>query len=80
MSSMATVTKWGNGVGLLLPKSIREDSGIGVGDRVRMEARDGAVTIMREDAGWTLHDLMAGYSGPAPEFIDPGASYGREVW
>lgn len=80
MATTATMTKWGNGVGVLIPKSAREDAGIGLGDRVRMEARDGSITIYREDAGWTLHDLMRGYDGPPPEYLDLGAPYGREVW
>ena len=80
MTAMATLTRWGNGAGLLIPKSVREDAGLKVGDRVRMEAREGRVTIYREDAGWTLRDLMEGYDGPAPDPIDMGAPYGREVW
>lgn len=80
MATTATMTKWGNGVGVLIPKSAREDAGIGLGDRVRMEARDGSITIYREDAGWTLHDLMRSYDGPPPEYLDFGEPYGREVW
>ena len=80
MAATATMTKWGNGVGLLIPKSMRVEAGIGLGDRVRMEARDGVITIYSEDAGWNLHDLMEGYDGPAPEFIDPGMPVGREIW
>lgn len=80
MTATATMTKWGNGVGLLIPKSAREEAGIGVGDRVRMDVRDGSITIYREDTGWTLHELMEGYDGPAPEYVDLGEPYGKEVW
>lgn len=80
MSAMASMTKWGNGVGLLISKSARDDSGICLGGRVRMKARDGCIRICREDAGWTLHNLMQGYDGPPPEYVDLGEPYGKELW
>lgn len=80
MAPSATLSRWGNGVGLLIPKAVRDEAGFELGDRVTFSAREGVVQIQAEDAEWTLHDLMAGYTGPAPEFIDPGASVGSEVW
>lgn len=81
MSPTATLSKWGNGVGLLVPKAVRDALGLGVGDRVRFESTDdGRVELVPEGGPWTLHSLMAGYDGPAPDFVDPGASFGREVW
>ena len=56
-------------------------SNLKVGDKVRFEdSADGGVELLPEKPAWTLSSLMAGYEGPRPECIDPGASYGREVW
>jgi antitoxin component of MazEF toxin-antitoxin module len=80
MTMTATLSKWGNGVGVLLPKAAREEAGLEPGDRVRMISREGSITIVREDQGWTLHELMRGYDGPPPEVVDTGEPFGREVW
>lgn len=74
------MVKWGNGAGLLLPKSVRESLGLHVGDRVRFTVGEGEATLEPAEREWTLHGLMKGYAGPKPEFIDPGLSAGKEVW
>ena len=81
MTSVATLTKWGNGAGLLIPKAVRETLGIKVGDSIRFETTTtGQVTLVADKRPWTLHDLMEGYDGATADFIDPGRSFGREEW
>lgn len=81
MAPVATLSKWGNGAGILVPKAIRDELGLEVGDRVRFETTGpGRVSLVAERRPWTLSSLMAGYDGPTPEFIDPGTSFGKEVW
>lgn len=80
MTATATISKWGNGAGILIPKSVREMLGLNIGDKVRFEVNGKKATIELDERPWTLHELMKDYKGPKPEFIDPGQSVGREIW
>lgn len=81
MEPTATLARWGNGMGVLIPKAARDRLGLELCDKVRFEeSGDGGVELVPEKQPWTLSSLMAGYDGPRQEFIDPGTSVGREVW
>lgn len=75
----AVLTRVGNSVGVIIPKEYRT-AGFNQGDRVTIEREDGALVIRPVEEPMTLQSLMRGYTGPKPEFIEPGASMGREVW
>ena len=82
MEPTATLARWGNGMGVLIPKVVRDRLGLELGDKVRFEesGRRRGRSWSPEKQPWTLSSLMAGYDGPRQEFIDPGTSVGREVW
>lgn len=81
MEARVTLNKWGNGAGILVPKKMRDELGMKPGDELDVATTaDGAIRIAPARTRPTLHSLMAGYGGPAPEFIDPGKSAGREIW
>lgn len=75
----AVLTRVGNSVGLIIPKEYRT-AGFNQGDRVTIEKTDDAIIVRPVKEPMTLQSLMRGYTGPKPEFIDPGASMGREMW
>lgn len=75
----ATITRVGNSVGLIIPKEYRVP-GFSQGDKVQIEKTDGALIIRPIKEPMTLQSLMRGYDGPKPEFIEPGASIGKEIW
>lgn len=76
-----TVKKVGNSAAVILPKALRSQAGMELGSEVSMESPEPGVIVIRATSRpWTLGALMAGYEGPAPSFIDPGASCGRELW
>lgn len=75
----ATLTRVGNSVGLIIPKEYRT-AGFNQGDKVSIEQTDDAIIVRPIKEPMTLQSLMRGYAGPKPEFIDPGASMGREMW
>ncbi|MCL2655703.1 MAG: AbrB/MazE/SpoVT family DNA-binding domain-containing protein [Coriobacteriia bacterium] len=78
---MATVTlsKWGNGQGILLPRQLREKLGLKLGDKLNVDAKDGTLTV-KPTKSYRIEDLLDGYSGPKPEEYDWGKPMGKEMW
>jgi antitoxin MazE len=55
------LSKWGNSLGLRVPKDIAERAGLSDGTRVNVEARDdGSVIIRKAQKRYTLEELVAG--------------------
>lgn len=82
VSSRATLTKWGNGRGILLPKEMCDALALSIGDTVSLVLDEATRTVKLENpSAYTLGALMAGYDGPKPGEVDPpGESVGREMW
>ena len=93
--AVATLTKWGNGQGLLIPKRLCQNLGIELGDKLKITATEESITIVpiRERARrtrWvTIEELFVGYDGtyePPNDWptdgdeIDWGEPEGGEVW
>ena len=74
------VQKWGNSLGIRIPKSIARQSSIGVGTRLEVVATNGRV-VLRPQKVPSLKELLATMK-PAnrPELVDWGKPVGREVW
>ena len=94
-TAVATLTKWGNGQGLLIPKRLCKNLGIEPGDRLEIMATEEYITILpiRERAQRTRHvsieELFADYDGtyePPSDWptigneIDWGEPQGKELW
>ena len=78
MSTVA-LTKWGNGQGVLIPKQLCQKLGLKIGDKLNVDAKDGALTI-KPVKSYRVEDLLAGYTGPKPEEYDWGKPMGKEIW
>ena len=94
-TTTATLTKWGNGQGVLIPKRLCEKLGIEPGDKLNVTATEDSITIVpvrqraRRTRVVTIEELFEGYDGtydpPSdwPAFgneTDWGEPVGREVW
>ena len=44
-----TLVKWGNSVGLALPKPIRDGMGLNAGDKIRIVVEQGRICIQKAD-------------------------------
>lgn len=42
---MTTVRKWGNSLGVRIPRDLAADVGLGEGQEVKLEKRDGALAV-----------------------------------
>lgn len=73
------VSKWGNGLGILLPKQVVEKMELKAGDKLVLEMEDGVVTLKKESdvlniPRFKLEDLLKDYEGYQNEEVD------REYW
>ena len=73
------VCKWGNGLGVLLPKQVIEKMELKAGDKLVLEMENGVVTLKKESdvliiPRYRLEDLMKEYEGYQNQEVD------REYW
>ena len=82
--SQAIVGRWGKSLAVRIPGEVANAAGIGGGERVEVEARDGGIVIRRAAPRFTLEELFRGktarqwraaYAGA----YDWGADVGREA-
>jgi antitoxin MazE len=82
--SQAIVGRWGKSLAVRIPGEVATAAGIGGGERVEVEARDGDIVIRRAAPRFTVEELFRGktaqewraaYAGA----YDWGADVGREV-
>jgi len=80
---MATeVPKWGNSLGIRIPKSVAEQAELADGTEVDLEARGGvlAVRARRRRGRYTLAGLLAKAKGPSPyRSLSQDRPVGREL-
>jgi antitoxin MazE len=77
-----TLHRWGNSVGLRVPKPRLEQLGLGKGSKVDVKVENGCLIIGPErKRRLTMAELLEGYSpDDQPGEIDWGPPVGREVW
>jgi antitoxin MazE len=78
----ATLHRWGNSVGLRLPKPLLEQLGLGEGSKVELKVESGRLIIEPErKRRLTMAELLEGYSpDDQPGEVDWGPPVGCEVW
>lgn len=80
------VSKWGNGLGILIPKQVVEKMELKAGDKLVLEMEDGVVTLKKESdvlviPRYKLEDLLKGYEGyQNEEYWKDVEPVGEEVW
>ncbi len=76
------IQRWGNSLGLRIPKSFAEQIEIEAGSEVDLLVKEGEVIIRpRRGPRYNLSDLLHGITAKnIHEEIETGGSVGREVW
>lgn len=75
-----TLGKWGNSVGIRLPKHVVETSGLSLTDPVTIHAEDGRIVIERRRRRLSLADILKSWpKGERHEELDWGPVRGNEV-
>ena len=81
----AKISKWGNSLGVRLPKALAEQAGLREGQVVELSARPGGLglRVVTPTPRYTLEELVAEMDrlGPEnrPELIDWGPDVGAEI-
>ena len=74
------VARWGNSLGLRIPKDIARRAGLREGARVEVEAEGDRVIISPARPRYVLADLLKGMTPEAMrEAFDWGSDKGREI-
>ena len=81
MATMTQLARWGNSLGLRLPKSIAIEARLDAGDTVEVSVRNGAIVIRPSRPTYSLDQLVARIT-PRNRHSesDWGASVGDEAW
>jgi antitoxin MazE len=82
MATSTQIAKWGNSLGLRLPKSIAREARLDDGDTVIVSVQDGTIVVRPARPTYSIADLVAKIT-PANrhEECDWGpAPVGRELW
>jgi antitoxin MazE len=74
------VARWGNSLGVRIPKQIAERAGLREGARVEIEADADRIVITRARRRYQLAELLQGMTpGAMREAFDWGPDRGREI-
>lgn len=75
-----SVARWGNSLGLRIPKDIAEQAGLRAGSRVEVAAENGRVVIVPAQPRYVLADLLEDMTPEVMrEAFDWGPDVGREI-
>jgi antitoxin MazE len=79
---IASIQKWGNSLGLRIPKTLAADANVAEGTNVELNVENGRLVVApQRNAKYAIQDLVAGIT---PENLhgltDTGSPLGREVW
>jgi len=77
-----TLHRWGNSVGLRVPKPLLEQLGLAEGSKVDIRIEDNRLVIEpHKKRRMTLKDVLKGFTAEdQPGEVDWGRPVGREVW
>ena len=75
------IAKWGNSLGLRLPKSVAQEAKLDEGDKVEVSVRNGAIMIRPSRPAYALDDLVSKITAKNRHGeSDWGAARGGEAW
>jgi antitoxin MazE len=80
MATQVQIAKWGNSLGLRVPRDIAARVGLTVGSRVDIEAaEDGRIVITRSRRRFSLDELLAGMTPEREHRLDDDGPFGEEI-
>jgi antitoxin MazE len=82
MATSTQIAKWGNSLGLRLPKSVALEAQLGEGDTVSVSVKDGAIVVRPARPTYSIDALVTGITKRnRHEETDWGTRpVGHELW
>lgn len=81
MRTSTQVARWGNSLGLRLPKAVAREARLGEGDTVEVSVQDGAIIVRPAQTTYSLHELVSRITPRnRHEETDWGKPKGTEQW
>jgi len=81
MAATIQIAKWGNSLGLRLPKSVAREVHVDEGDTVEVSVDNGAIVIRPGRRRYSLDELVGGITKHnRHRETDWGAPAGHEAW
>jgi antitoxin MazE len=81
MAMTTQVAKWGNSLGLRLPRSVAREARIDEGDTVDVSVDNGTIVIRPSRPSYLLEELVGRITARNRHTeADWGAAIGREMW
>ena len=76
------IQRWGNSLGLRIPRSLAEEAGVGAGSAVDLSIQDGDLVVSpARRKTYPLKDLLRRITARNTHGeVDAGPAVGREVW
>jgi antitoxin MazE len=76
------IQKWGNSLGLRIPKAFAAQAGVEAGSEVDLSVEDGKLIVRPTRLPrYDLKDLLRGVTAKnSPKEVETGEPVGREVW
>lgn len=76
-----TLQKWGNSLGIRIPKPVLDSLHWGGDDSLSLRVEGEKLILERKDKRKTIQELFDGFEGEyTPEEVDWGEPAGKEVW
>jgi len=72
MKTSTQIAKWGNSLGLRIPKAVALEASIGEGDTVEVSVRDGEIVVRAARPAYSLLELV--------DQITPQNRHGETDW
>ncbi|MEO9191885.1 MAG: AbrB/MazE/SpoVT family DNA-binding domain-containing protein [Acetobacteraceae bacterium] len=76
---VVTVSKWGNSLGVRIPKELASDIGLRDGSQVDVKVEAGRIVISPRQRRYTLEEVLANVTPEIREAFDWGPDVGREI-
>lgn len=81
MTTTTQLSKWGNSLGLRLPKAVAREVQLGEGDTVQVSVDNGAIVIRPSSPRYSLEELVPRITAKNRHSeTDWGGPLGDEVW
>jgi antitoxin MazE len=59
MRTSTQIARWGNSIGLRLPKAVAQEAQVAEGDTVELSVQDGAIIVRAARPAYSLDELVA---------------------